>query len=157
MQASAAPSTRAKANKGTPYSSPRALCAWPTRRPCRRRAQLCPAGECLAAFLDDVYLVTTLSRAREALDVRHDLPRDVGGSCRHNWGKTRATTALELRRILAWKSLGLVCRAGTQTRPSVGLSLLVRPSGIRSSSPPTPTRQVRLLHELPMLPDLQCT
>ena len=69
MQASAAPSTRAKANKGTPYSSPRALCAWPTRRPCRRRAQLCPAGECLAAFLDDVYLVTTLSRAREALDV----------------------------------------------------------------------------------------
>ena len=26
-------------------------------------------GECLAAFLDDVYLVTTPSRAREALDV----------------------------------------------------------------------------------------
>ena len=100
-------------------------------------------GECLAAFLDDVYLVTTPTRAREALDV--------------------VTSSIETRRPAPpdIAELGASVWRGDAPEAERGFVALGTPLGHpRYMAAHTDTRlleEARLLQELPLLPDLQCT
>ena len=78
-------------------------------------------GECLAAFLDDVYVVTTPARAREALDV-------VTTSIQDRAGVATAQAVLRPQALLnSAKRSGPV----TPLKPSGGFSPWARPSATR--------------------------
>ena len=88
-------------------------------------------GECLAAFLDDVYVVTTPARAREALDIVTTSIQDRVGVAA-NLGKTRV-----YNRAGGPAPAGIVLnsakRSGpvTPLKPSGGFSPWARPSATR--------------------------
>ena len=83
------------------------LCAWPTRCPHCGRRRLQP-GECVAALLDDVHVVTVTAPAcaRDALDVITSTIRDRAGVAA-NLGRRRLYNRLAVRRPGAFLRKGL--------------------------------------------------
>ena len=116
-------------------------------------------GEFLAAFLDDLYLVTTPARARLALD---DVTRTVG---RHagvatNLGKTRVYRVSGGPPPLDVEALGPDVWCGGDTEPATcGFVALGVPIGhaefMRRKLAARLEEERRLLQELPELPDMQ--
>ena len=116
-------------------------------------ARLLEAGEFLAAFLDDIYVVTSPSRARDQLDaVTATIEREAGVAA--NLGKTRVYHA---RRGPAFASSARKFGAATSLPQSAGLLLWAcRSAFIRSCASNRLEEERRLLAQLPQLPDLQC-
>ena len=116
-------------------------------------------GECLAAFLDDVYLVTTPSRAREALDVVTSSIETRAGVTA-NLGKTRVYNRDGGPAPPGIVELGANVWCGDAPEAERGFVALGTPLGHpQFVAAHTDTRlldEVRLLQELPLLPDLQC-
>ena len=116
-------------------------------------------GECLAAFLDDVYLVTTPSRAREALDVVTSSIETRAGVTA-NLGKTRVYNRDGGPAPPGIAELGANVWRGDAPEAERGFVALGTPLGHpRFVAAHTDTRlldEARLLQELPLLPDLQC-
>jgi len=121
-------------------------------------AQLRP-GECLAAFLDDVYLVTTPARARESLDVVTTSIETRAGVAA-NLGKTRVYNRAGGPAPPGIAELGAGVWRGDARETERGFVALGIPVGhsrfVAAHTNARLLEEGRLLHELPMLPDLQC-
>ena len=116
-------------------------------------------GECLAAFLDDVYLVTTPARAREALDaVASSIEARAGVAA--NLGKTRAYNRHGGPAPPGIAELGASVWRGDAPEAARGFVALGTPIGhpqfVAAHTHTRLLEEARLLQELPLLPDLQC-
>ena len=116
-------------------------------------------GECLAAFLDDVYVVTTPARAREALDVVTTSIQDLAGVAA-NLGKTRVYNRAGGPAPAGIAELGEAVWTGNAPEAARGFLALGTPIGhpayVASHTDARLREEARLLQELPLLPDLQC-
>ena len=116
-------------------------------------------GECLAAFLDDVYVVTTPARAREALDVVTTSIQDRAGVAA-NLGKTRVYNRAGGPAPAGIAELGEAVWTGNAPEAERGFLALGTPIGhpayVASHTDARLREEARLLQELPLLPDLQC-
>ena len=116
-------------------------------------------GEFLAAFLDDLYLVTTPARARSALDdVTRTVERQAGVAA--NLGKTRVYRASGGPPPPDIAVLGPEVWCGGDSEPATcGFVALGVPIGhtefVRRTLAARLEEERRLLHELPELPDMQ--
>ena len=121
-------------------------------------AQLRP-GECLAAFLDDVYLVTTPARSREALDVVTASIETRAGVAA-NLGKTRVYNRAGGPAPPGVAELGAGVWRGDAPEEERGFVALGTPIGhpayVAAHTHTRLLEEARLLQELPLLPDLQC-
>ena len=116
------------------------------------------AGEVLAAFLDDIYVVTSPSRARDQLDaVTATIEREAGVAA--NLGKTRVYHARGGPPPPGICELGEEVWRGDKPPAERGFALGV-PVGhqefIRWCASNRLEEERRLLAQLPQLPDLQC-
>ena len=116
-------------------------------------------GECLAAFLDDVYVVTTPARAREALDVVTTSIQDRAGVAA-NLGKTRVYNRAGGPAPAGIAELGEAVWTGNAPEAERGFLALGTPIGhpayVASHTDARLREEALLLQELPLLPDLQC-
>ena len=117
------------------------------------------AGEFLAAFLDDIYVVASPSRARDQLDaVTATIEREAGVAA--NLGKTRVYHARGGPPPPGIRELGEEVRRGDKPPAEREFVALGVPIGhqefIRSCASNRLEEERRLLAQLPQLPDLQC-
>ena len=123
------------------------------------QSQLQP-GEYLAAFLDDIYLVTQPSRVRAAFDSTTAIIQYMTGM-RTNMGKCRIFNRTGSEAPLGIRELGEDVWCSNKPLPSRGLLVLGSPIGspefIHAHTQARMIEENKLLAELPMLSDLQCS
>ena len=122
-------------------------------------AQQLQAGEFLAAFLDDIYVVTTPSQARVRLEaVTSTIERQAGVAA--NLGKTRVYNAQGGPAPPGISELGADVWCGDKPPSERGFLALGVPIGheefVRSCARDRFAEERRLLAQLPLLPDMQC-
>ena len=114
----------------------------------------------LVAFLDDLYITTTPSRARTSLDIATEA---VASHCGigSNLGKTRAIGARDGPPPPGMAELGDEVWRGDMRPDQRGVVVLGTPIGHRDFVQSWAARRLedeeRLLRQLPKLPDLQCS
>ena len=125
---------------------------------CRAASSL-HAEDTLMAFLDDLYIDTVPSRAREALDTTTQMVSDLCG-IGSNLGKTRVLAAEAGPPPSGIAELGAKVWRGDRPPCKQGVVVLGTPVGhpefVRAWIGDRLQEERKLLAELPQLPDLQC-
>ena len=116
-------------------------------------------GEFLAAFLDDLYIVTVPNRARAALEAVSSAVEELAGVAA-NLGKTRVYNRAGGAAPPGISELGPEAWRGDKPLPERGFVALGTPIGtpeyVAACARERLEQEQGLLEELPQLPDLQC-